>query len=145
MNTKEISVFIAIGIVIYFIDINTAPKNYYCNCKDNIKAHAILLIHHIIVIYVHFGWLSNNKYILYFYLITFIFLIIHWKTNNNKCILTNIINDECGLEKEVVFRDLTYFIGVKNSNWSNYILIYWLVMGWGIAYIKLFHTNLFTK
>jgi hypothetical protein len=147
MNTieKEISVYIAIGIVIYLIDIITAPENY-CNCKNYIITHSLLLFHHIFVICAYFGWLSNNKYILYLYLGCIIFTITHWKMNDNKCMLTVIVNDECGLNQEMNLRDIQYFIGLKNSkNWSTFFLISWFGMAWGIAYIKLFHTDLFTK
>lgn len=105
------------GLLSYLVDISTAPKDYYKKCIKKPEFHAKLLLHHIIVILIFFGWLSNNKYILSIYLFVPIILITHWKTNNNRCAMTETVNDMCGLDKDEYIRDFIYLIGLKKSKY----------------------------
>lgn len=49
----------------------------------------VRLIHYIIVFFIFFGFLLPDKYIKY-HLFFIVILKIHWITNNDKCILTQI-------------------------------------------------------
>ena len=105
LNKAIILIFLG-GFLSYLIDIYTSPTNYYKKCIKKPEFHAKLLFHHIIVIFIFFGWLSNNKYLLMIYLFVPIILIMHWKTNNNRCAMTETVNSMCGLDKDDYIRDL---------------------------------------
>ena len=96
-----------IGILIFYYDITN--DDYYKLC--NKYAYIILFIHHIISAFLQFGWLSNNKQILIFYLIaiiiTFCGLIIF-----KKCILTIIVNNLCNIKVSDRFRDIFYYLKI---------------------------------
>lgn len=103
----EIIIFL-IGCLSYLLDKN--------NCG---KANLILFTHHIINIFINFGWLSNNKILLYIYVLSPITTIIHWKLNNNKCILTELHNKACN--NNIEFNDLFNMLGLKlYPFWNNY-------------------------
>ena len=95
-----------------------------------------MLIHHIINVFAQFGWLSNNKYVLYFYLIVPVIVLLHWKTNDNKCIMTEYVNDQCNIEKGTYFRDFLFLTGVKKlKNYDMGHKVY-LIVAWFIALVK---------
>ena len=105
------------GLLSYLVDISTSPKDYYKKCIKNPEFHAKLLLHHIIVIFIFFGWMINNKYTLIIYLFIPVILITHWKTNNNRCAMTETVNSMCDLDKDEYIRDFIYLIGLKKSKY----------------------------
>ena len=137
-----ISLIIIVGIFFYIIDVMTM-KGHYLSCQNMLVTHTTLIVHHIINIFAQFGWLSNNKYILYAYLPSPLIVILHWQTNNNKCIMTEYVNDQCNIEKGTYFRDLWFLLGIKKL--KNYETIHrtYLIIGWLIALIKVYllHTT----
>ena len=128
------------GIIFYIIDVMTMKGNYL-SCQNILETHTTILVHHIINVFAQFGWLSNNKYMLYAYLPAPLIVIAHWKTNDNKCIMTEYVNDQCNIKKGVYFRDLWFLSGIKKL--KNYETIHrvYLIIGWIIAFIKVFLLN----
>ena len=117
-----------IGIIAYFIDILSPPKNRYKKCNKNLYFHILILIHHIFNIYLQFGWLSNNIILLLFYSFINIFTLLHWSSNNNYCFLTQIINNMCNIPINEYFRDIWYFLGIKNlKNYDTLHYIYLII------------------
>jgi hypothetical protein len=114
---KDLTYIILLGFLSYLADISTAPKNYYKKCINKVNFNVKLLFHHIIIMFIFFGWLSNNKYLLVLYAFIPFILIIHWKINNNRCVMTEDINSMCGLDKDEYVRDFLYLIGFKKSKY----------------------------
>ena len=114
---KDLTYIILLGFLSYLADISTAPKNYYKKCINKVNFNLRLLVHHIIIMFIFFGWLSNNKYLLVLYTFIPFVLIIHWKINNNRCVMTEDINSMCGLDKDEYVRDFLYLIGFKKSKY----------------------------
>lgn len=134
---NDIFVIIIIGVIFYTIDISTANKSHYKTCINNKLIQLELLLHHILNIYAQFGWVSNNKYLLYGYVITPLLVLSHWSTNNNKCYLTEDINKKCNIDKNVPFRDMWYLIGIKNIKYYDTCHKLYLIIGWLIALYKI--------
>lgn len=130
-----ITCIIIIGIIFFIIDI---LNNDYSKCKNKTTNYFIILVHHIVNIFAQFGWLSNDKYILSLYLITPIIVLIHWKTYNNKCYLTDIVNKNCDLNDDTLFKDIFYHLKIKKL--KNYDIIHkiYLIFVWFVALIKLY-------
>lgn len=135
MIINDYSLIIILGIIFYIIDVMTM-EGHYMSCKNMVAPHTTLLAHHIINVFAQFGWLSNNKYILYAYLPAPLITIAHWKTNDNKCIMTEYVNDKCNIKKGAYFRDLWFLLGVKNlKNYDSIHRVY-LLIGWIVAFVK---------
>jgi len=111
-----------LGLISYIYDISI--DNYYNICKNNLYIHFLLLIHHIISVYIHFGWININLSNKKLYLLLLLLTIIHWKTNNNKCIFTQYINNKCNVDVNYPFRNIIYFIGLKNNKFLYYIYLF---------------------
>jgi hypothetical protein len=84
------------------------------------KGNAILYFHHFINIFANFGWLSNDRIILITYLLAPIIVLIHWNTNNNKCILTQMHNEICHQHEDKAFDDIFNLLQIKKHNWWNH-------------------------
>ncbi len=114
---KDIYIFIILiflSLIIFFIDyFSNNLQKCLLKKKNNTKLIFISLIHHIFNIFMHFGWIFNNKRILMFYLLLPVITLIHWKTNNDKCILTESVNKICGFSRNNLFNDLFNMIGLK--------------------------------
>lgn len=130
---KDILTIVIAGVVLFIIDIVTSPPGYY-NCLDPTTGTAILL-HHIINVYSQFGFLCSG-FLLYGYLVTPLIVLLHWKTNNNKCILTEYVNDKCGFPNTEYFRDMWYLVGLKRL--KNYDTLHktYLVAAWLVALVR---------
>jgi hypothetical protein len=113
--------------------------DYYNNCK-NIFDKFLILFHHMFNIFLQFGWLSNNKTILKLYIIVTLGTFTHWYHNDGNCNLTEISNTRCKLNKDNYFRDIWYFVGIKqNKNKHKYSFgVIYLIFAIIIALYKLY-------
>ena len=124
----EAIIILVIGVVFFLIDIGTFT---YCNKK----VYPVLLLHHILNIFAQFGFLCTDKTLLTLYVFAPILTMLHWKTNNNKCFLTQYVNDACGYD--MYFRDLWFLLGIKTLENYSQIHYAYLIAGWIIAVMKL--------
>ncbi len=99
---------------------------HFIKCKDiNIFKTLVFLAHHLLDVYVFFGFLVNEtKNEILFHLILLISLLIHWFTNNYNCILTTYLNDLCKFNKNDWFYSLIFIIYKLTDIY--YIHSYWL-------------------
>ena len=125
---RDLSVIFILGILFFIIDIKTF---HYCTTN----VYPTLLVHHILNVFAQFGFLCTNKTLLIFYLFAPILVMVHWKTNNNKCFLTEMVNKECGY-KNMYFRDIWFLLGFKNlQNYSDIHFTY-LICAWFLGLIR---------
>ena len=59
---------------------------------ERFVADLVKLLHISILLYTTFGWLIKSEFVWFSIILMAPMFHIHWKTNNNKCILTNIEN-----------------------------------------------------
>ncbi len=131
--------FIIIAAILFYITDVATMKGHYMDCKNRLRTHYVLFFHHVLNVFAQFGWLSNNKYILYMYLLITIVLILHWYINNNQCIITEYVNDECNIKKYTYFRDLVYLLGIKKIKNYDTIRTTYLCFTLVIAFIKIYY------
>ena len=136
MAKTELIIILILGCIFFIIDIRTFS---YCNKK----AYPILLVHHIINIFAQFGFLCNDKTLLTIYAVAPILTMLHWKTNNNKCILTQVVNEICGYD--MYFRDIWFLMGLKSKKYYSEMHYAYLTVGWIIAIVKLARSFKTTK
>lgn len=124
---KDLIIFLTIGIAFFLIDVSTF------NYTDK-SVYPILLIHHIINIFAQFGFLASDKRLLLIYIFAPIFTIIHWITNDNKCVLTQMVNERCGTHMQ--FRDIWFLLGFKKLKHYDTLHYAYLIVVWIIAIIR---------
>lgn len=93
----EILIFIILGTLFYIYDIKTQKYNPDCTntTPKKISFNLNILFHHIISSSIlPYGWLSNNKYILTFYILFFLIIILHWKIFGD-CIFSLKARQDC--------------------------------------------------
>jgi hypothetical protein len=125
---RDLVIIFLLGVLFFLIDINT-----FSYCKREV--YPVLLIHHIVNIFAQFGFLSNDKTLLSLYVVAPLLTMIHWKTNDNKCFLTELVNESCGYE--MYFRDIWFLLGVKDLKYYSQLHYGYLFIGWIIAVVKL--------
>lgn len=118
---SPIIIFIVLTLFSFIMDVLTNTCIFSCSMTF------ILFIHHIINIFIYFGWLFNAHNVLLFHVVFPLLVLLHWKTNNNRCFLTQIINEYCGYDDGHPFHDLLYMVGLKNYVWFNNYGIYFVV------------------
>ena len=120
----DILTYIIVGIVFFIIDVQTFEYKK--------SVYPLLLLHHIVNIFAQF--LSRDKNVLLFYIFVPILVIFHWVTYKNKCILTEMVNRQCGIHER--FHDIWYLVGAKNlKNYAEMHYVY-LVVVWIIAVLR---------
>ena len=129
------------GLLSYLMDLLSSEKGYYKKndrCLYNPYFHGKLLLHHIIVIFIFFGWLSNDQYILFIYAFVPFILITHWNTNQNRCAMTETVNKMCDLGQDEYIRDFVYMIGLKKSKYYDTIYRSFLFFSFSVVIYKLY-------
>jgi hypothetical protein len=96
-----------------------------------------LYFHHLLAVVLYFGWLSPSRVFLGFYLLLIIIIIFHWMTNDQKCILTQIINRYCNYEDGERFHDLFYIFGLKSKTWFDTFIYIYLFFGFVLSLYKI--------
>ncbi len=133
--------FILLIIISICLDLKSKKTNQcYVSLEynDKIKLLNLLIIHHIVNIFANFGWLLNNKYILYLYIISPFFMLTYWSMNNNKCDLTLWANKICGWTGDKYFNDIFNIIGLKEiESWHKVYHKIFLALGVCIAIYKI--------
>ena len=72
-------------------------------------------------------------------LVLIICVVIHWKTNDDKCFLTVIYNRLCGYDDRKLFNEFTGIIGLKKYKlWTDYITYVLMILYILIALYKIF-------
>jgi hypothetical protein len=93
----KVIIMMVVYIITLMFDINTKYKKCI---ENNPKVIFSLCLHRFISIFMYFGWIFNNKVILVIYILIFLILLIHWVTNDWKCILTQYENKKCGFSRK---------------------------------------------
>jgi hypothetical protein len=95
-ETKAVILFI-LFIILSLIDILTRYRNCVSYTPSIIPE---ILLHRLLNVFMYFGWIFDNKVVLIFYVISLLLLIIHWISNNWKCVLTKYENAVCGFDED---------------------------------------------
>ena len=121
---QKILIFFLLVISEFIIDITTVTKK--CN---TLKSKSFLFLHHMISVYGYFGCFLFNPI---YHFLSLIGVLIHWKTNNNRCEFTVITNKQCGYDESRVFNDFFNMtlsrIGINRYEIVVTLMIYDIVM-----------------
>lgn len=123
---QDLLVLFVLTSLFYVMDVFT-EKNKYTQCRDTIKMHLLLFFHHFVNTFVMFGWMSQNRILLSIFLIFPFIVALHWRLNDNKCIMTTTLNKNCGKKEDEYFHDILYLSGIKHSRFYpavHYVLLF---------------------
>lgn len=136
----EIFFLVLVSTIFFLIDIFI----YSRDCLDRYpnertKVYSILWIHHLVAIFIIFGWLSTSRVVLYTYILLLIVVFLHWNLNNGRCIITQIVNRMCGYDEMAQFNDFFQLIGVKKYKiWDDYLVYVYIIIAVMISIYKLY-------
>lgn len=109
---QEIALFLTIGLISYIIDMIKEGQKYN-NCNKPLYTNFVTLIHHLFTGFLYFGWLSNHKNVLLFYLLTIFTILLLFLLNKWRCVTTVIVNENCNINIDKNFSDLLYYTNIK--------------------------------
>ena len=88
--------------------------------KDKLLTIFILYFHHVIyffffltIFFIIYDYKNVSIYFLAVYLISLTVLLLHWITNNNKCIITEYHNRLIKIDENIGFRDFIQILSNK--------------------------------
>lgn len=132
-------------LVSFLIDVFTNPcfnrSLFPSSNMDNLSLRAFgmlefLYLHHLLAVILYFGWLSPSRIFLGFYILLVIGIIVHWMTNDQKCILTEIINRYCDYDDNERFHDLFYILNLKSKSWFDKFMYVYLIFAFILSLYK---------
>jgi len=88
-----------------------SKKTSVCIEKEN-RAFAIIVFHHIFCVFLYFGWLLDNKYVLLAYLGT-VFVTVSLWIYLGTCVITKKTNEICEWDNSVKFNDIINVLNQK--------------------------------
>lgn len=134
---RDILLFKVLTIIFYVMDVIT-EKNHYLDCNHTLQTHAWLILHHFVNTFLMFGWISHTRWLLSVYLFVPIGIVLHWKLNRGKCIMTTTVNRDCRKKESEYFHDILYLAGLKHSRFYPRIHYALLLTGWLIGMWRYF-------
>lgn len=129
---------LSLTLISFLIDVFTNPCFY--KITPSLRAFGMLeflYLHHLLAVILYFGWLSPSKIFLGFYILLVIIIIFHWMTNNQKCILTQIINRYCNYDDNERFHDLFYILNLKSKSWFDMFMYIYLFLAFVLSLYKI--------
>lgn len=75
----------------------------------------IILIHNAISTFLYTGWLFTSKFVLCVYILLTEVLLLHWITNEKKCVITQYENLVCGFNPETRYDPITRSLPDKET------------------------------
>ena len=109
--------------------------------KDKGERCKILLItlgHHMFSIFGFIGWLFNSKIILSIYILSLVLMVILWKLNEGRCVITHAVTEISGNKEYKKFNDIYKITGIKKLVKARYLYYGSLAVCISIAAYKLF-------
>ncbi len=114
-----------IFLIIYAIQIAITYPTFNDTCNPGLYALFLYLTHHLLDIYLFFSiFFLQTKLDFMLHALLVILIIIHWLTYDNKCILTVIMNRECGYPDEMWLDSIKKRLELRNI--SEYFHFIWL-------------------
>ncbi len=128
----------SLAFIFFVIDLSTSKCLWR---SEPLWLIGFLYLHHLLAIFLYIGWLSSSNTILTLYIFTVLIIILHWFTNNQKCVLTQVINYFCSYDDSEGFHDIFYFVGLKNQKWFDLFLYGYLIIAILISGYKIYSSS----
>lgn len=111
-ETQKVYLLFTLYLIQLILDLSTNECLKRLEKGERLKTILILIFHHIISVFGHFGWIFNNRKVLIVYILGNISILIHWMMHKG-CIVTEMFNKLCGYQGYEYFHDILYFLNLK--------------------------------
>ena len=113
-------------LIVYFIQLALTFPKFQATCdRKTLYSYSLYFIHHLLDVFLFWSFLfltTRTDYLLHILLV--VIVAIHWLTYDNLCILTVIMNRQCGYPDEMWLDSLKNMLGLRT--FSEYFLFIWL-------------------
>ena len=125
-------------IFLYDIFYDDANQCILKNTKNKISIILITLLHQVISVFATFGWIFKSKYILKIYVLVNIIIFLHWRTNKDRCAISQQYNKLCNYKDCKKFNDIFNMIGFRKYDvFDKIIYPFYIVLTFSLAVIDL--------
>ena len=126
---NDLCYLLTITFVVFVYDLTTNPciKNKQYTSSS---VFIVLFIHHFMSIFSKFGFLVSDRRLLFIYLFAPTLTVLHWRFNDNKCFMTEMVSEMCG--KETDFLDLMDVLNFRKDKY--YYMVF--AVGWIIGILR---------
>lgn len=114
------------------------PHTVSCVKHKGIHVILILIIHHLVSSFLLWGWILPNRKWLLLFVVANALVLMEWFTHR-RSYLTSQLNNACGWKPETPFRDLLWWLGLKNKELGGlplHIILAMLFMVLGIYFYR---------
>ncbi len=125
--------------LIFVIQIILTLPRFYNTCKSKTAyAWSHYFFHHLFDVFLFWSFLFlTTKLEFGLHLLILIGVVIHWFTYDNKCILTVLMNRECGYPEDQWLDSIKNMLGLRNVN--EYFNFIWMFL---LAFQDIYKINL---
>jgi hypothetical protein len=112
--------------IVYGIQILLTIRRFMSTCRLlTLPIWFIYITHHLLDVFLFWSFLFVSQRIDYWIHILMVLIVgIHWVLNDNQCIATTWMNQECGFPEDEWLDSLKNMLGFRKL--SEYFLFYWL-------------------
>jgi hypothetical protein len=112
--------------IVYGIQILLTIRRFMTTCQSlTLLIWFIYFIHHALDVFLFWSFLFISQLMDYWIHILIVLIVaIHWFMNNNQCIATVFMNQECGYPEDEWLDSLKNMFGLRNI--SEYFQFYWI-------------------
>lgn len=95
-ETEKLYILLIIIFLTSAYDIRTRFKDCLDTYRDRrFTVITVIILHRVIWSFMYFGWTFNDRRVLILYLLFNVGLKMHWLTNDNECVVTQIERSLC--------------------------------------------------
>lgn len=114
---KKIFIILSIvAITTFFYDVIYSDVAVCLKNTEQHHKHAVIiitLIHHFMSVFGLFGWLFNNKILLFLYISSVIITVLQWKLTGGECIVTKSVAILSDTSEYRRFNDVYKILNIK--------------------------------
>lgn len=136
--------FIGIFLFEFIVDVFFTEETIKCiNSKksldDKIELYSIIYFHHMLSVFIIFGWMLTNIKLLILYIFMTIGTIISWSFNNGLCYITVMENVRCHWVKTKPFNHVFSIFNIPINKKTNKYFIGYTIFGLLVALYKIIY------
>jgi hypothetical protein len=120
--------YLEIFLLIFLLQILITIQHFIKNCKSkNLYTWFLYISHHALDVFLFWSFLFlTSKFEFALHLIILIGVVVHWLSYNNRCIITVLMNRECGYPDDKWLDSLKNNLGLRNI--SEYFHFVWMFL-----------------
>jgi hypothetical protein len=117
-----------IFFIVFLLQITLTLRKFIDTCESKtLYTWTIYILHHILDVFLFWSFLFlTTKFEFGLHLLILVGVVIHWFTYDNKCIITVLMNRECGYPDDMWLDSIKNMLGLRNIN--EYFHFIWMFL-----------------